>query len=119
MLLETAHLDDEFSDEENQVIQKLLEDKYGLGGEEIKALQQMAARRREETHDIYHFTREINERMSKEEKVELLTEIWQVIYADGVVDKYEGHLAARLKTLLRLDREDWVLARRRACETTE
>lgn len=119
MLLETAHLDDDFSNDEREVIQKLLSDKYGLNSKEIESLHQMADERREGAHDIYHFTREINQRMSKEEKIELLTEIWQVILADGVVDKYEDHLAGRLKTLFRLDRADWAVARQRAQKRKE
>lgn len=114
MLLEAAHLDQDFAEEEKGLILKILNEKYGLTLEEVSQLQTLAEKRRSESHDLFMFTRKINDHMNKEEKIELLVEIWQVVLADGVVTKYEDHMMSRLKNLLRLDQEDWVLAQRAA-----
>lgn len=114
MLLEAAYQDGVLADSEQEVIKNLLHRKYNLTFEEIDSLQDLASQKRLERPDFFGVTREINALMSKEEKVGLLTEIWQVILADGVIEKHESHLASRLKTLLRLDHEDWARARQDA-----
>ncbi|CAM2066603.1 TerB family tellurite resistance protein [Sulfidibacter corallicola] len=114
LLLETACFDDDFAPSERQLIVRLLEHKYQLEPSEIKELFETANQRRSERHDIFVFTNRINEVLSLEERAELMTEIWQVIFADDKVTPEEEHLARRLRTLLRLDHQHWAKAKQDA-----
>jgi uncharacterized tellurite resistance protein B-like protein len=61
---------------------------------------------REQSLDLFQFAQVINAHFSREEKLNVMEGVWRVIYADGVLDKYEDALARQLATLLRLDHKD-------------
>ena len=53
---------------------------------------------------MYPYTKKINESYSREEKKELLSNIWQIIIADGIVDSGEESLYFRVAELIRIPR---------------
>jgi len=114
LLLETAMHDDEFALEEREAIKDLLADRYGLGENKVDDLIEFAATKLNEVADVYLFTRSLGRDMSIEERKELMTEIWQIIFADGRVDKHEEHFARKMQKMLRLDHPTWIEARQEA-----
>ena len=114
LLLETASYDNEFAPEERQAIKRLLRDSYGLSPEETKELITLARSRREAVADIYVFTRELANAMNMEERLQMMTEIWEIIFADGRVDAQEEHFARKMQKLLRIDHPTWIAAKQAA-----
>ena len=49
---------------------------------------------------------ELNKKLSKSEKLDLLRTIWNLILADGVVDKYEENLFYRIGDLIYIKRSE-------------
>ena len=49
---------------------------------------------------------ELNKKLSKSEKLDLLRTIWNLILADGVVDKYEENLFYRIGDLIHIKRTE-------------
>ena len=49
---------------------------------------------------------ELNKKLSKSEKLDLLRTIWNLILADGVVDKYEENLFYRIGDLICIKRTE-------------
>lgn len=103
LLLEVAHADKELHDLEEQTIRDLLAHKFDLDDEMAAELIEYARGDLEESLDLYQFAREINANFTKEEKYEVMETVWRIIYADGVLDRYEDALARQISTLLRLD----------------
>jgi len=108
ILLEAAVYDSEFHQEERDMIDRLLRDKYQVPQAELHDLLKLAWEKRDQFPDIHAFTRLANERMSVAEKKELMTEIWQIILADNRVDSHEEHFARKMQALLRLDHPTWI-----------
>ena len=63
---------------------------------------------------LYDFTSVINEKLSREERYQLLVLLWKVAYADGRVDKYEEHYVRKISDLLYLDQSDFIRAKHEA-----
>ncbi len=63
--------------------------------------------------EIFHLTRTINERWSREERIGLIEMLWEVAYADGVLDKYEDSLLRRVGGLVYVPDRERGLARQR------
>ncbi len=103
LLLEVAHADKELHDLEEQTIHNLLAHKFDLDDELIAELVDYARGQLAESAGLYQFAREINEKFSIDEKYEVMEAVWRIIYADGVLDRYEDALARQITTLLRLD----------------
>lgn len=106
LLMEVAHSDGDFHSVEEAVVHDLLAKKFDLSAEAVAELVEYSHDHREASPDLFQFAREINAHFSRAEKLDVMEGIWQVIYADGTLDKYEDALARQLATLLRLDHKD-------------
>jgi uncharacterized tellurite resistance protein B-like protein len=103
LLLEVAHADKQLHDLEDQTIRDLLAHKFDLDDELTAELIDYARGELDESVDLFQFAREINANFSIDEKYEVMEAVWRIIYADGVLDRYEDALARQITTLLRLD----------------
>ncbi len=111
LLLEMANIDGEFSDSERDSIIRILKDNYQLSGEHANALIQAAEDELKRSIDLWQFAKLINQNYSKEEKIEIIETVWQVVYTDGRLDKYEDYLVHKLAKLLRLDHKQLIEAK--------
>lgn len=119
LLLEMAHTDGEFSDMEELLVRDLLQERFGLSGEATEELLELSNREREESLDLYQFGRYIHENFPLEEKMEILEALWRIVYADGVLDKYEEYLMRKLATVLRLSHKQMIDAKVKILEEIE
>ncbi len=111
VLLEMAHADEEFQAMEQTLVRDLLRQKFEISEEDVAELMAFAQAQRRESLDLYQFTCLINENFTRAEKLELLESLWRLIYADGVLDKYEDYLVRQLAKLLRLSHGEMIEAK--------
>ena len=111
LLLEMAQVDREFTDREQRHILKILRKEFELSREHAETLAQEAARERQESLDLWHFTQRINEVMSREEKIRVVELLWKVIYADGQLTGHEDYLVHKLADMLNLSHPELIQAK--------
>lgn len=113
LLVEVANSDDHFDEKDRAVVAQLLERCFKLSHADARIL--LAAGEREAGHavELFHFTRIINERLSFEQRIELVEMLWEVAYADGVLDQYEDSLLRRVGGLIYVPDRERGMARRR------
>lgn len=58
----------------------------------------------EESVSFYPLIKKINDSHSKEEKIELLKVLWEIVTADSVVDAYEENLYFQIAELIQIKR---------------
>jgi uncharacterized tellurite resistance protein B-like protein len=69
-----------------------------------------------DTAQYFPFTREITKRLSMEQRVGIIEMLWEVAYADGVLDPHEDMLLRQIAGLIHVPDRDRGLARQRALE---
>jgi uncharacterized tellurite resistance protein B-like protein len=106
LLLEVAHSDGHYQVVEAKIVHDLLAEKFNLSAAAVSELVDYSHQQREESLDLFQFAREINAHFSREEKLDVMEGIWRIIYADGLLDKFEDALARQLAALLRLDHKE-------------
>lgn len=111
LLLEAAHADDECTPEEMARIVELVKTRFSLSPEHTTELLEIAARERQNSVDLWSFTNDLNQQLSKKEKLEILKDVWEIIFADGHLECHEDHLAHKLANLLRLTHEELIEAK--------
>jgi uncharacterized tellurite resistance protein B-like protein len=116
LLIEAANCDDHFDEKERRIIARLLESRFNLSAPEARALLAAGETAASEAAELFHFTRIINQRLSYEERVELIEMLWQVAYADRVLDDYEDSLLRRVGGLIYVPDRERGMARRRVLE---
>jgi len=106
-------MDDHFDGLERVAIEKLLTARFALSPEKTQELLEHAEVLAEKSNQLYPFTRLAVERMTPEERVRLIEMLWEVVYADGVLDPEEDALIRRIAGLIYVSDQDRGEARRR------
>ncbi len=111
LFIEMARIDETFTEAETEAILSILKEKYGLSEQHADALLRAADEELEGSIDYWQFARRINENYSMEEKIEIIENLWRIVYVDGKMDKYENHLMHKLSNLLRLSHNQLIEAK--------
>ena len=83
LLVEAACMDDKFDDSERFVISNLVRRRFNLCEPDCKILIAEAESAVADSTQLYGFTREVNDRFTVEQRVELMEMRWVVVDADG------------------------------------
>jgi uncharacterized tellurite resistance protein B-like protein len=114
LLLELAHTDGEFSEEERQHIERTLVRHFGLDSATGAELLRLAEAERTHSLDHFQFTRLIAQEYDLGQKMLLAEIMWGVILADGRLSDHETHLVRKLASLMQLEPAYLAQARRAA-----
>lgn len=114
LLLELAHADDEFSEDERTHIEAVLIRHFDLDEETAVAMMELAEAERRHSTDLHPFAELIRKHYDEGQKTLLAEIMWGVILSDGRIAKHEGRLLNRLAHLLDLKRGYLADARRTA-----
>jgi len=116
LLIEAARMDDDFNAAERAAIERLLAERFALAPAAVQTLVDEAERVVRDSTQVFPFTREICARMELEERVQIIEMLWEVAYADGVLDPQEDMLLRRVAGLIYVPDGERGMARLRALE---
>jgi uncharacterized tellurite resistance protein B-like protein len=102
LLIEIAHADDEFTDDEGQHLLSAIRRQYGLDDAEAEQLLELAEKERVNAVDLWQFTKLIKQHYSLGQKVVLVEVMWGLVYSDGDLSSHEESLIRRVCHLLDL-----------------
>ena len=108
LLIEVAFADKIFNESEISSLKDSLKETYGLEDEIINELIKDAERTVDDSTSLYEYTRLVNDEFTYSDKLELLTRIWKLAFADGNLDKYEEHLIRKISDLLHISHSDFI-----------
>jgi uncharacterized tellurite resistance protein B-like protein len=108
LFLEMANIDGEFSASERDHVISLLKRQYGLSDEHVAELMAASQKGLKDSIDLWQFTNLINQNYSRDEKIQIIKMVWQIVYTDGRLDEHEDYLVHKLAKLLRLTHKDLI-----------
>ncbi|HDJ28259.1 MAG TPA: TerB family tellurite resistance protein [Proteobacteria bacterium] len=114
LLLEVAQADGTIQPQEELQIQTIIRKRFSLSDADSDKLIEKARELQTESLDIYPVATLINRHWPTEEKCRLLENIWQIVYADGILEQHEDHLMHKLGTLLQLSHRQLIDAKLQA-----
>ena len=100
ILIEGAKSDDLLLDEEVNSIKKILSTKLNLENNDVEILFSKALSEVNSSVEIYSLTRDIKNKFSHEQILELFENLWEIIIIDEFIDDYEAALMTKLSGLL-------------------
>jgi uncharacterized tellurite resistance protein B-like protein len=113
LLLEAAHGDGDFAPSERAAIRALLTNAFNLSEDELAALLATAEARSADLVQLHPYTTAIADKLTPEQRLTFMEMLWEVVYADGVLDPEEDALIRKLATLIYVNDSDRILARQR------
>lgn len=102
LLLELAHVDDDFSADERRHLKRAIRRHFGLDKEQADELLRYAERARQTATDLFQFTNLIRENYSLGQKMVLVEVMWGLVYSDGKLSNREDYLMRKVSHLLGL-----------------
>lgn len=102
LLLELAHADDEFSDEERSHVESAVRRHFGLAQDQAEELLALAEAERRQAVDFWQFTSLIDRHYSLAQKTLLAEIMWGLVYSDGELAEKEHYLMRKISHLLHI-----------------
>ena len=101
LMIHAAKIDENYTDIERKIIKNTLT-KINDNKKDLDKIMIEAEKKEADSNHIQEFTRNIK-MMEKENKKEVIKNIWTIILSDGNSDMYEENLMRRLAGLLYID----------------
>ena len=108
LLIEVAYADKIFDESEINSLKESLKETYSIDEEIINELISDAKKTVDESTSLYEYTRVVNDEFNYSDKLELLSRIWKLAFADGNLDKYEDHLIRKISDLIHISHSDFI-----------
>ncbi len=108
LLIEVMIIDGNMSEDELQSITRTLSTILQLSSEQADELILLSRDEVSEATSLYQFTKEINAHFDQQKKLDLMTAMWRVAFADGHLDKHEEGIIRRVADLLHLRHSEYI-----------
>ena len=106
LMLEIARLDGKIDDSEFNKIKENYKQIYG-DNNFLENFNRLSSEAKNES-SLHPFIEIINASSDKDNKIQALKAIWEVVLADGIIDPYEESLFMQIGDLLKIKRSDLV-----------
>ena len=106
LLIEVAKADGDFTEDERKRIIDLMKKDFDLDDECVDELMELSEQKVKDSISVYEFTSVINETFSQAEKIELLKNLWRIIYEDGKLDSHEDRLIKIIGSTMNVEHKD-------------
>jgi uncharacterized tellurite resistance protein B-like protein len=117
LLLEAAVVvDGDFDPHEREIVRRLLQRCFSLSPDDAQLLIAAAERRVDTSAQLFGFTTTHTSGESRERKIEIIEMLWEVAYADGVLDPLEDTLLRRIAGLIDVSDHERGEAKRRVLQ---
>ena len=111
LFLELAYADFNVTPEEEENIYSNLQKFFNLPKGEVEEIINIAKEKRNDRNDIWIFTNQIKKDFSRERKIKIIELLWQLVFSDGKMDKYEEALMRKISNLLGLTHGEMIQAK--------
>lgn len=108
LFLEIINADFEVNPEEEKQLRALLSKRFRLTDSEMDELISFAKQDREKRQDIWQFASRLKDHLPRGKRIDILTDLWRLIFADGRLDMYEDALIRKITELLGLDHSEMI-----------
>ncbi len=108
LLYEVMRADGEFTEQEQNQLNNILQEKFTLDKQALAEINQQAQQLSEHANDFYQFTSKINQHYDLASKKKIVGLLWQVAYADGHLASIEEHIIRKIADLLHLNHQEYI-----------
>lgn len=108
LLCEVMRADNVFTENEHDKLSDILTKQFHLTEQEMNTTLEQAFQLSENASDFYHFTSKLNQHYTLEDRIKIVTLLWQVAYADGELASIEEHIIRKIADLLHLRHSEFI-----------
>ena len=109
-------IDGVIKDRERAKMIEVLADKFNLDDASSKALLHDAKTAEAEAVDFYQFTTILKNALEEEERISIIENLWELVFADGSIHELEDNFIWRVSGLLGVDAKDRMAQKRKVAQ---
>jgi uncharacterized tellurite resistance protein B-like protein len=113
LLIHVANVDGQTDLAERRRLKTIIAERFGLDAKAASELITMGEQSDREAVDFYHFTSVLKRALDDDGRRKIVEMLWDIAFADGVVDEVEENTIWRIAELLGVSTRDRVLLRQR------
>ena len=114
LLIEVMTIDGNMDQEEMDSVKSNLSTILELSDDELQELIDLSQEEVSDATSLYQFTKEINANFELQQKLDLMTALWQVALADDYLDKYEESILRKIADLIHLRHSEYIECKTKA-----
>lgn len=114
LMLEMMRMDGSVTAQERATVTSALQKQFGLAAEEVGTLMALATEEARQATDYFQFTSLINKSFSVWQKIQVIENMWQIVFANGQLDAHEQHFVSKIADLLYVPHSEYIAAKQRA-----
>jgi len=114
LMIQLAKVDQQIAIEELRIIRRFISTTFNIVEADLDELMKTAEVQADQSISLYEFTSLIHQRLSSEQKYEIVLNLWRIAYADGHLDKYEEHFIRRAAELIYVPHTEFMRAKHEA-----
>jgi uncharacterized tellurite resistance protein B-like protein len=108
LMVEVMAADHDFNSEEELKLKEILLNRFEIPENEIKKISEQMKKRADDATSLYEYTSLINENFNREEKLDLIRNLWAIAFADKILDRYEDSVIRRVCELTYVSLSDFI-----------
>jgi len=108
LLIEVMNIDANIDERENAALISVLKRTFDLDDSTLNQLIDLAHEEANNSSSLHEFTSLVNKQFAYDQKKELIKNMWEIAFADGVLDKYEEHLIRKTADLIYVSHSDFI-----------
>jgi uncharacterized tellurite resistance protein B-like protein len=108
LMVEVMAADHDFNSEEELKLKEILLNRFEIPENEIKKISEQMKKRADDATSLYEYTSLINENFNREEKLDLIRNLWAIAFADKILDRYEDSVIRRVCELTYVSHSDFI-----------
>jgi uncharacterized tellurite resistance protein B-like protein len=105
------------SDDEQSSLMQRVSVRFGISAAQASQLMSAARAADSESVDLYRFTSVLKRELDYEARLGLISELWEMVFADGVVHEVEDTIVWRVAQMLDVETRDRMALKRKVRET--
>lgn len=113
LLIEMMRADAEIKENEKKTVTNSMRAKFNLSEEETRELLKLASDEIWKATGYYEFTSLMNKGFSPEQKIKVIEYLWEVAFADAILDKHEEYMVRRIAHLIHVPHREFIDAKLR------
>ena len=108
LMVEVMAADHDFKSEEELKLKEILLNRFEIPENEIKKISEQMKKRADDATSLDEYTSLINENFNREEKLDLIRNLWAIEFADKILDRYEDRVIRRVCELTYVSHSDFI-----------
>ncbi|UCH46270.1 MAG: TerB family tellurite resistance protein [Nitrospiraceae bacterium] len=113
LLIQMMRADFQVNDEELQAIADAMSSRFDLSNKETGEILKLAEDEICKSTGYFEFTSLLNKRLTREQKIKVTEQLWEIAFSDTVLDKHEEHMVRKISHLLHLSHREFIDAKLR------